>query len=96
MTSSHDSPNGSDLERLNDPNAAQEEGDESESDASTSNRDINGSHNNKAMGLHSSSEPSDIHSQSRLTTYRVALYFECSEITAVHQQQGTLGNIAQW
>lgn len=88
MTSSHDSPNGSDLERLNDPNAAQEEGDESESDASTSNRDINGRNNNKAMGLHSSSahlkcrgKPSDIHSQSRLTTYRVALYFECSHCT---------------
>ena len=37
MTSSHGSPNGSDLDRLNDPDAAQEENDESESDASTSN-----------------------------------------------------------
>ena len=88
MTSSHGSPNGSDLGRLNDPDATQEEDDESECDASTSNRDINGRDNNKAMGLHSSSaylkrrrKCSDIHSQSRLTTYRGALYFQWNYCT---------------
>ena len=48
-TSSHNSPNGSDFERLNDPKAAQEEDDESESNSSTSNRDTNKRDNNTAL-----------------------------------------------
>ena len=55
MTSSHGNPNGSDLESLKDSDAAQEEDDESKSDASTSSRDINGMDNHNAKGLHSSS-----------------------------------------
>lgn len=86
-TSSHNSPNGSDFERSNDPDAAQED-DESENDSSTSNRDTNGRDNSTAMGSHSSSahlkrrrKRSDIHTQSQLTTYRGALYFQCNYCT---------------
>ncbi len=75
-TSSHNSPNGSDFERLNDPKAAQQEDDESESDSSTSNRDTNERDNGTATGSHASSahlrrrqKHSDVHTQSRLTTY---------------------------
>ncbi len=75
-TSSHNSLNGSDFERLNDPKAAQEEDHESESDSSTSNRDTNERDNSTAIGSYASSanlkrcrKGSDIHTQSRLTSY---------------------------
>ena len=54
-TSSHNSHNGSDFERLNDPKAAQEEDDGSESDSSKSNRDTNEKDNSTAIGSHASS-----------------------------------------
>ena len=67
-TSSHNSPNCSDFERLNVPKAAQEEDDESESDASTSNWDTNKRDNSTGIGSHASSvhlkrcrKRSDIH-----------------------------------
>ncbi len=54
------------------------------SDSSTSNRDTNEKDNSTAIGSHASSahlkrrrKRSDIHTQSRLTIYRGALYFQC-------------------
>ena len=83
-TSSHNSPNCSDFEKLNDITAAQEEDDESESDFGTSNKDTNERDNSTAICSHASSthlkrrrKCLDIHTQSRLTTYRGALYFQC-------------------
>ena len=82
-TRSHNSPNGSDFERLNDPKPVQEEDDESESDPSTNNRDTNEKDNSIAIDLHASSvhlkrrrKHSDIYTQLRLNTYRGALYFQ--------------------
>ncbi len=73
-TSSHNSLNGSDFERLNDPKVAQEEDYESKSDSCTSNRDTNKRDNSTAISSHASSvhlkrrqKGSDIHTQSRLT-----------------------------
>ena len=90
MTSSHSSPNGSDLESLNDPDAAQEEDDESESDASTytSNRDINRRDNSKAICLHSASAPETSSKTLRypfsITAYNLPRRFVFSmEITAL-------------
>ncbi len=54
-TSSHNSPNGSDSERLNDPKTAPKEDDESESDSSKSNKNTNERDNSTAIGPHSSS-----------------------------------------
>ncbi len=53
-TSSYNSPNGSDFERLNNPKAAQEEDDKSESDSSTSNSDTNEMDNSTVIGSHAS------------------------------------------
>ena len=99
-TSSHNSPNGSDFERLNDPKAAQEEDYESESDSSTSNRDTNEGDNSTAIGLHASSahlkrrrKRSDIHTQSRLTTYRGTLYFQCKYCSQKYKERGGTKNM---
>lgn len=43
--SSYSSSNNSDLKKVNDPNEVQDEDDESDSDASTNNKDINGKDN---------------------------------------------------
>ncbi len=94
-TSRHNSPNGSDFERLNDPKVAQEEDNKSESNSSTSNRDTNEGDNSTAIGSHASSahlkrrrKHSDIHTQSQLTTYRGALYFQCNYCPQKHKETG--------
>ncbi len=69
-TSSHNSLNDSDFEKLNHLNLSQKEDDESESDSSTSNGDTNGKNKTTAMGSYSASaylkrcqKPSDIYTQ---------------------------------
>ena len=99
-TSSHNSPNGSDFENLNDPNSAQKEDDESKSDFNTSNRDTNRKNNSTAIGLHSSfahlkrcQKRSDIYTQSRLITYRGALYFQSNYCTQKYKESGGTKNM---
>ncbi len=99
-TNSHNSPNGSDFERLKDPKAAQEEDDESESESNTSNRDTNERDKSTAIGSYASythlkrcRKRSDIYTQSRLITYRGALYFQSNYCTQKYKESGGTKNM---
>ena len=101
--SSHNSPNGSDFERLNNLKAAQEEDDESKSDSSISNRDTNKRDYSTAIGSYASfaylkrrQKRSDIHIQSRLTNYRGALYFQCNYCPQKYKESGGTKNMRDY